>query len=444
MADYMNELSGQSYRIPYDDSEIELKIPAANVQFYMDLKHESVNGENREKLKEAVARSADAHGARLEDLIRNKRVAMIVEDATRTVPLDDLLTVLGPHLPVAEKITVLLATGTHDGENDGNYEIIESLRQHAAQFDFALGKIIIHDCHHGPFYTAGTTASAGNQILANTAIQDAEIFIVLSDMKNHYFAGYSNAIKNFVPGICAYQTVEKNHALSLRPESTFGHHPLHPDIKRRTNPLAQDMWEAYRLIVRQRPVYVVATISIKNNILWAGAGLLEPTVTEGIRQVDRLMSVQIPAADNLIVSCGGYPNDESLYSAQRALELSKNGIRQGGEVLFLAGCRNGIGPERSVHNFYDPLKLPLPAILEQYNQKYIMYAHKTYKFAQLISQLKTIHVMSRLTDQELEDIHLKPCHNAQDLVDHWIAQNPATTIAIITEGNKYAVYPPAT
>ncbi len=437
----MNELLGQSYRIPYDDSEIELKIPVANVQFFMDLKSGSVDDENRDKLKEAVARSA---GTRLEDLIHNKRVAMIVEDATRTVPLNDLLTVLGPYLPAAEKITVLLATGTHDGENDGNYEIVESVRQYAAQFDFALGRIIIHDCQHGPFYSAGTTNSLGNQIMVNTAIQDAEIFIVLSDMKNHYFAGYSNAIKNFVPGLCAYKTIERNHALSLRPESTFGHHPLHPDIKRRTNPLAQDMWEAYKLIVRNRPVYVVATVSMRNNVLWAGAGLLEPTITEGIKQVDQLMSVHIPVSDKLIISCGGYPNDESLYSAQRALELSKNGIRQGGEILFLAGCRNGIGPERSIHNFYDPLKLPLPTILAQYDQKYVMYAHKTYKFAQMISQLKTIHVMSRLTDQEIENIHLTPCHNAQELVDHWIAQNPTTSITIITEGNKYAVYSSAT
>jgi nickel-dependent lactate racemase len=440
----MVESLRQSYRIPYDDTEIELQIPVANVRFYMELKTGSFEQENRQKLKEAISRSAGAHGARLEDLIRNKRVAMIIEDATRTVPLDDILAVLGPYLPAAEKIKVLLATGTHDGENDGNYEIIESIRQHAAQFDFALPKVVIHDCHHGPFYTAGTTPSIGNQILVNTAIQDAEIFIVLSDMKNHYFAGYSNAVKNFVPGLCAYQTVERNHALSLRPESTFGHHPLHPDTGRRNNPLAQDMWEAYRLVVRSRPVFVIATISMRNTILWAGAGLLEPTVTEGIKEVDRLMSVHVPVADKLIVSCGGYPNDESLYSAQRALELSKNGISPGGEILFLAGCRNGIGPERSIHNFYDPLKLPLPEILAQYDQKYVMYAHKTYKFARMISQLKTIHVLSRLSDQEIEGIHLKPCHDAQSLIDGWIKENPATAISIITEGNKYAVYPATT
>jgi len=426
----------RAYRIPYDDTEIELKIPEENVRFYKNPESIHLEITNQHILQSALAESKTG----LDECIRNKQVAMIIEDATRTVPLDDLLAVLGPHLGIAESILVLLATGTHDGENTGNYTITEKVKECARRHCFPLEKIIIHDSHRGPFDLAGTTTSIGNQIFVNSAIREAEVFIVLSDMKNHYFAGYSNALKNFMPGICAYQTVERNHALTLLRESTFGHHPLHPDPRRRDNPLAQDMWEAYRLIVSSRPAFVIATISMQNNIVWAGAGLLEQVTREGISRVDGLMSVHIPLVDRLIVSCGGYPNDESLYSAQRALELSKNGIRSGGEILFLAGCRNGIGPQKSVQNFYIPLKQPLQDILKQLDQKYVMYAHKTYKFAQLISQMKRIHVKSTLSDAEISSIHLTPCHNAQHLVDQWLDQDPAATITIITEGNKYAVY----
>jgi lactate racemase len=427
----------RAYRIPYDDTDIELKIPEANVSYYMDLDSMPVRGTNRQMIQ-SVVDSADDPA--LAALIRSRHVGLIIEDATRTVPLDDLLAALGPHLALAQGITVILATGTHDGENSGNYAIVDKVKEYAGRYTFSIKGIVIHDCHQGPFYLAGTTSTNGNAVYANTAVQQVEVFIVLSDMKNHYFAGYSNALKNFVPGICAYQTVERNHALSLRPESTFGHHPLHPDVSRRDNPLARDIWEGYRLIVQDRPVFVVATIFMQDHVLWAGAGLLEPTVTAGIRQVDRMLSIHLPPADRLIVSCGGYPNDESLYCAQRALELSKNGIRIGGEILFLAGCRNGIGPEKSVRNFYDPLKLPLQTILQQYNRHYIMYAHKTYKFAQLITRLSGIHVMSRLTDREITDIHLIPCADPQRLVDRWITEEPGTKISIITEANKYAVH----
>jgi nickel-dependent lactate racemase len=427
----------RSYTIPYDDRQVVLKIPEENVRFYRNPGSVHAEGTNRKVLDSALAKSGKPG---LDEGIRNKQVAMIIEDATRTVPLDDLLEVLGPHLAVAGSLIVLLATGTHDGENAENYAITKKVKQCAQKYRIPLTKVIIHDSHHDPFDDAGTTPGIGNQIYVNSAIREAEVFIVLSDMKNHYFAGYSNALKNFMPGICAYQTVERNHALTLRKESTFGHHPLHPDPERRDNPLAQDMWAAYRLIVQNRPAFVIATISMQNHIIWAGAGLLEEIVPEGIKQVDRLMSVKVDLADRLIISCGGYPNDESLYSAQRALELSKNGIRPGGEILFLAGCRNGIGPQKSVQNFYLPLKMPLAEILKQYDQKYVMYAHKTYKFAQLISQMKCIHVKSLLADNEISDIHLSPCTDAQQLIDRWLREDPAVTITIITEGNKYAVY----
>jgi hypothetical protein len=84
--------------------------------------------------------------------------------------------------------------------------------------------------------------------------------------------------------------------------------------------------------------------------------------------------------------------------------------------------------------------MPLAEIQKRYDQKYVMYAHKTYKFAQLIGQMKCIHVKSRLSDKEITDIHLTPCSDIQRLVNRWLDEDPATAIAIITEGNKYAVY----
>jgi nickel-dependent lactate racemase len=430
----------KSYRIPYDDKLIEIKIPETNVRYYHNPESREAKNTNQEMLQSALARST---GGKLAELVRGKYLAIVIEDATRTVPLDELLAVIVPQLSTTAKIIVLMATGTHDGENSENYAIVEKVKTFIRRSHLPLEKVVIHNCHSDPCYLAGATPSIGNRIYVNSAVQAVDMFLVFSDMKNHYFAGYSNALKNFVPGLCAYPTVERNHALALRPESTFGHHPLHPENRRRNNPLAQDIWEAYQLIVKDRPVFVVATITMQHQVIWAGAGWLESVLTEGIRQVDRLMSLELPVADKLIVSCGGYPNDESLYSAQRALELNKNGIHPGGEILFLAGCRNGIGPEKSIQNFYNPLKLPLSTILKNYDQHYIMYAHKTYKFAQLITRMNKIHVLSRLTTHELSDIHLIPCQDAQILVDQWVDQDPATSINIITEGNKYAVYPAA-
>jgi len=376
----------------------------------------------------------------LEEFVTDKRVGLIVEDATRDVPLRDLLDIASPALCKAKSVNVFIATGTHNADNKGDKKIIEIIKSSQNKFGYPLNKVIINNCHEDSFYLAGITSGIGNEIFVHKESRNAEVFLVFSDMKNHYFAGYSNPIKNFVPGICNYSTAECNHALALKDESTFGHHPLHPDPRRRDNPLAKDMWEAYQLICAGRPAYVLTTISKKGKILWGGAGLLGPVTEQGILEVDRSMSREVVPTDKLIVSCGGYPNDESLYTAQRALELSKFGIKKGGEILFLAGCINGLGPEKSIINFYNPLTDDIPDILSRITNKYIMYSHKTYKFARLIEQMNHIYMVSELSDELIKKIHLFPIKNAQHIVDRWVSDNPQTSIGIVAEGNKVALY----
>jgi nickel-dependent lactate racemase len=185
---------------------------------------------------------------------------------------------------------------------------------------------------------------------------------------------------------------------------------------------------------------VLATITKKRNILWSGAGLIREVMEKGILEVDRLMSMEVSEADKLIVSCGGYPNDESLYTAQRALELSKYGVKTGGDILFLAGCADGLGPQKSIKNFFEPLTDDIDSILTKLSDTYVMYSHKTYKFAKLIDQMSRIYLMSELSSELVQKIHLFPTDDPQILINQWLTQNPKVSIGIVTDGNKLALY----
>jgi len=425
------------YQIPYHKSSLSIEIPEKNVHYYIDLESPEYEKSNKDFLVETIHQSESIS---LEDFVVDKRVGMIVEDSTRDVPLKDLLENSCPALKKAKSVRVFVATGTHNGDNEADREIVNLIKTCQKNLDFPLENIIVNNCHEDSFYQAGITSGIHNEIFVHNESRDMDVFLVFSDMKNHYFAGYSNPIKNFIPGICNYSTAEQNHALALKDESTFGHHPLHPDPQRRKNPLAKDMWEAYQLICAGRPTYVLATISKKGKILWSGAGLLEGITQQGIREVDQTMSREVVPTDKLIVSCGGYPNDESLYTAQRALELSKRGIKTDGEILFLAGCVNGLGPEKSVNNFFIPLTEDITQILSKLNQKYIMYSHKTYKFANLIQQMNQIFIKSELPPEQIRKIHLYPVTNAQSVINRWIKDDPQTSIGIVTDGNKVALH----
>jgi nickel-dependent lactate racemase len=274
----------------------------------------------------------------------------------------------------------------------------------------------------------------------NAKADDAEIFLVLSDIKCHYFAGYSNPIKNFVPGICAFRTAEQNHSLALDEESTFGLHPWHSNENRRSNPLAEDQLEGMRLITKDRPVYALVTISALGKIQWARFGRADEVSGAAFAVADKMNTHRVKPVEHLIVSPGGLPNDIDLYTAQRALELTKNAVKDGGEVLFLSACPDGIGAERTMENFYNHLTDPIEEILKSVENEYKLFSHKPYKFAQMIQRLRRIWVFSEIPDELIEAAHLRPTHEPQTIVDNWLAENPGVMITVVDGANKVALY----
>ena len=47
--------------------------------------------------------------------------------------------------------------------------------------------------------------------------------------------------------------------------------------------------------------------------------------------------------DLVIVSCGGFPFDINLIQAHKALETASNACNDGGTIIFLAECADGLG-----------------------------------------------------------------------------------------------------
>jgi len=429
----MNERTKIS--VGYDNATVDLFIPAVNIGSVVDGDEgERVPGD---PIHDALINTGEPA---LNNLVNDRRTGLIVADATREVPLEALLRTAMPQLRPAREVNLFIATGTHAPDMKGNAEIAALVRRYAQINKFDLRSIVFHDCQAGPWSYAGKTATYKNDIYVNAAADQCEVFITFSEMKNHYFAGYSNPLKNFIPGLAQENTIMHNHKLTLEESATFGRHPLHPDRERRNNPLALDIWEAYQLMIKGRPTFAITTISKKQNVLWAAAGMIETVIPKTIEEVDRRMSVTLDPADFVVISCGGYPNDESLYIAQRALELTGQGIRDGGEILFMAGCRNGIGTGKSEENFYLPLTEDIDKIIKTPVTNYRLYAHKPVKFARLIKRMRKIHFYTKLAPEAVRRIHLEPVNDPQDVIDRWVRQDPAAKIHIFPDGNKYAVY----
>ena len=422
--------------IHYGDSIVSLQIPEANVTQIIRPWHDEEEADNRAILRQAMA------GPEVEDFqeaIAGRRLCVLLDDGTRDVPFEDIFEQLFAALRTSSVVRFLICTGTHEPATPQNGKITAQIEKAAAKAGIGNFEIHAHDCERAEFAEAGAT-SHGTEIICNVLADDADVFLVLSDVKVHYFAGYSNPIKNFVPGICAFRTAEQNHSLALDDKSTFGVHPWHPDGDRRNNPLASDQLEGMRLIVKERPVFTLVTITTSGQIRWAKFGHVEPVSAEAFATVDQRNTHTVTPAGRLIVSPGGLPNDIDLYIAQRALELTKSAVTDGGEILFLAACPNGVGEAKTMENFYHRLTVPIDEIFNSIESEYKLYSHKPYKFAQMIRRLRRIHMYSQISDDIVRAAHLYPAHEPQAVVDNWLTEQPDAGITIVDGANKIALY----
>ncbi|MHA1652371.1 MAG: lactate racemase domain-containing protein [Candidatus Thorarchaeota archaeon] len=422
-------------KVTYGDDKIELDIPDENLAGVVTPRQTKTLPDTQAELERVLH---NPHGPHLEDLVKSKSVCVLVEDHTRDEPHWELISAVAPLLRDANMVQFIVTTGSHVVSHPLNHEIVAMIKR-AAEENRLRYRVKIHDCYEPDMVDLGTT-SRGTPVIVERDAIGHDVYVALADMKAHYFAGYSNALKDFLPGICAFKTIEANHAMALDPRSTFGVHPFHPNPERRDNPLADDMREATEIITKGAQVFTLSVVTADKKLVWADAGTLEPVIARGIEVLDEIAAFTVETVPRIVVSPGGYPQDKSLYHAQRALELTKSAVSDGGEILFVAQCRDGVAPEKAVENFYKKLTAPIDEVIAAIKGKYHLYEHKAYKFAELLKRVSAVKMYTELDRETVEAVHLQKVDDPQGVIDEWIQEDPQVKIMVLDKGNKMAIY----
>ncbi|MHA1904647.1 MAG: lactate racemase domain-containing protein [Candidatus Thorarchaeota archaeon] len=422
--------------VAYGDGVFELDIPEKNLAGFIVPQKIKVIPDADKALNRVLD---NPHGPQLNELVKSKSVCVLVEDHTRDAPHWELINAIVPRLQDASLVQFIITTGSHEVNHPGNLEIVNMIERVSADTRLDNFRININDCKSSNTVNLGKT-SRGTPVVVNEAGVGHDVYISLSDMKAHYFAGYSNALKNFLPGMSEFSAIEANHAMALDPKSTFGRHPYHPNPNKRDNPLADDMREAMEIVTKNAKVFALSVVSSNRSLVWADAGQLEPVISGGIEFLDETSSFKVDSSNRIVVSPGGYPQDKSLYHAQRAIELTKNAVSDGGQVLFMAECRDGVAPESAIENFFNKLKAPLDDVLSSISDQYHLYEHKAYKFAELIKRVPRVRMYTQLDLNTVESAHLEKVNDPQSVIDEWIAEDSSVKILVLDQGNKIAVY----
>jgi len=422
-------------QLHYGNGLVSLCVPDDNISQFIQPWQGSGSRDSAAILRSALSPAAATAFAKES---AGREICVLLADSSRKVPFEAIFAELLPLLAGSASVQFIISTGTHDAHTPANKEIVTKLSAAAQTAELANFKIHIHDCCKDSFATAGIT-SRGSEVIYNKLVDKAQIFLVVSDVKPHYFAGYSNPVKNFLPGICAFKTTEQNHSLTLNDKSRFGAHPWHSDASRTDNPLAADMVEGMEMITAGRSVYALVTISSGDGISWSRFGPAQQVSAQAFAEADKHNTHKVTPTDRLIVSPGGEPNDIDLYIAQRALELTSQAIKDDGEILFIAACPDGAGQKHTMENFYNRLTDPIDDILNASRAEYKLFSHKPYRFARLLQRLSCIRVYSQMPPELVEAAHLCPVDNPQTVVDGWLSADPETRITVVDGANKIAL-----
>jgi nickel-dependent lactate racemase len=328
-----------------------------------------------------------------------KDVLVVVNDATRPTPTWRIISAVLPFL-LNKKTRFIVATGMHREPTEEEYQYIFGDLWAAIKDD-----VHSHDSKNDEMVQLGTSKN-GTPIKINKMVADADRIIVISSVEPHYFAGYTGGRKSFLPGVSAYETIEANHKLALNLEAQA--------LRLEGNPVAEDMDDAMKLL-KHKKVFSIMTVLDKNHrTCCAYAGDLNESFRMAKKMADEVFVIDLKRKYDIVVAVTAFPYDIDLYQSQKALDNAKYAVRDGGVIILVSACRDGVGPP----NFLNLLgsagspKEALDRIAEGYKLGY----HKAAKMAEIGLRCRMM-ALTRLPPEVARKAHLTPVSNLQEAVD---------------------------
>ncbi|WP_088188188.1 nickel-dependent lactate racemase [Desulfosporosinus sp. FKA] len=270
------------------------------------------------------------------------KVVIVVSDITRLwIRIDILLPILLDVLNEAgipdQDISIVTATGDHRLQTAEEHRAICGVQ--------ALARVPIydHECHASDLVDLGLS-SRGTPIKVNRRVWEADKVILTGGIAYHLLAGFGGGRKSIAPGVCGYEMIQKNHSLALTEPGPTGLHPNIMTGKMEGNPVSEDMLEIARKVGVNFILNVV--VNEKKDFVFLAAGDLYEAHLAGCRVVEEIFGIEIEQkADLVFVSCGGYPKDIQLYQAIKALDNASYAVKEGGVIVLVSECSDGIGSQ---------------------------------------------------------------------------------------------------
>ena len=318
------------------------------------------------------------------------------------------------------KVRFLIATGIHRAPTDEEYDFVfGDLRKTFG------GSIYAHDARADKDLVSIGFSRNGTEMIVNRMAVEAHKLIIIGSVEPHYFGGYTGGRKSFLPGVAAYKTIEQNHKYALRPEARA--------LALQGNPVHEDMMDALKTI-EDKEIFSIQTVLDPEKRLYAvTAGNIRTSFDAAIEKADEVFSVPIKRKADIVVSVAPYPMDVDLYQSQKAIDNGKLALKEGGILIMVSKCREGIG-EESFYNLLAGSDTPKGA-LETIDRGFVLGYHKAAKMAE-VAEWAQMWAVSELPEEKVRNCFMKPFRSVQAAVDAAVEEKGKdAAVTVLTEGS---------
>ena len=329
-----------------------------------------------------------------------EKIAIVTSDITRPMPTYKVMPALLDELYAAgvnkEDITLVFALGSH------RKHTVQEQKKLAGERAFRVIRCVDSDAED--CVLLGTTTK-GTPVQITRVVAEADRRICLGNIEFHYFAGYSGGAKALMPGVSTREAIQANHSMMVLPQCCAG--------ALESNPLRMDIEEAgaicgidfiLNVVLREQKEIIKAVAGHPIQAHRAGCAFLDALYSKPIRE----------KADIVLVSQGGAPKDLNLYQTQKALDNAKHAVKNGGIIILIGSCKEGLG-EHTFEQWIMEAEKPSD-LVDRIRKEFRLGGHKAAAIAMVLEKAD-IYLVSEMDENLTSAAFLTPKASAQQALE---------------------------
>lgn len=368
---------------------------------------------------------------KLEDIVQaDETVLFVVPDATRQTAAGQIVNLLVRRLiangTMPFNIRIIFAVGIHRPVTEDEKQAI------LTPFILQRIKTLEHNARGlGDIIKLGETKH-GVPIELNRALKEHDHVILVGGITFHYFAGFTGGRKLICPGLGSSRTISETHKLAFDFELKTRRKGVGLGVLE-GNPVHEEFVEVVKAI---NPSFCISTVTDdKGEIVDLTCGHWKTSHQKACEDYAEKHTISIKEKrDLVIVSCGGAPYDINMIQAHKALEMASHACNDGGTIVFLGECPDGLGRNDFI-NWFEAQNSE--SLAEKLCQSYQVNGQTAWSLLKKAERFN-IQIVTALSENETHQMRLQKINS----LDKTLASIPQNTKGyILPFGSKFLIKP---